>query len=581
MLWISAGFLVVTVESFASKRSSYKPLHQRRRNHPWQVELDILKDKQLFNPTTKNMANNNKDQPIYSYYRGIIGSDESGTGCIAGPIVTVSCCCVRHPLQGDNNNNHPVFPSSIPMENLRDGKQLELSECRRIYQHVVQNSNQHNDTVRFSVAIRSNAEIDALGSVQMAISDAFRESISTLAETMLQADGLVSTNHSSSSIPIYYSIVDGHRSPTHLPTYVTSRPWKGADATVSTVALASCMARAIHDICMQSAAREYPHYEFDQNRGYPTQRHIQELHQYGPCAWHRQSCKPVQNRMYTRYDSQPLQSRSAFLATIGMASACGIGGWTIPAANAMMTDPKTGVAFPEPGEIEASIPTDWSNIENPLTSTSLTRLDNSKDSMFYQDPRFVEHVDEQAVHLLSNYVSRVAIQPETQTVLDLCSSWTSHFTEDGMRNGNITRFAGLGMNAVELQANKALTDWTVQDLNENPKLPYPDNEFDVVLCQLSVDYLTKPLAVCREIGRVLKPRGQVHFLFSNRLFLSKAVAAWTGKDDVDHAFLVASYLHFCDGGQTFSEIQAKDLSLRRKGRVVGDPLYVVSATKLS
>ena len=143
----------------------------------------------------------------------------------------------------------------------------------------------------------------------------------------------------------------------------------------------------------------------------------------------------------------------------------------------------------------------------------------------------------------------------------------------------LERVAGLGMNAKELQANKALTEWTVQDLNQRPVLPYADNSFDVVLCQLSIDYLNKPLEVCQEIGRVLKPGGTVHILFSNRLFLSKAVALWTGADDIDHTYTVACYPYFCQGGLT--DVQARDLSLRkgRDQRIVGDPLYVVTATK--
>ena len=123
-------------------------------------------------------------------------------------------------------------------------------------------------------------------------------------------------------------------------------------------------------------------------------------------------------------------------------------------------------------------------------------------------------------------------------------------------------------------------------------MPYNDNSFDCVLCQLSIDYLTRPLQVCREVLRVLEPGGKVHILFSNRLFLSKAVALWTGADDVDHAFTVASYLHFCSdgtaendrrsttGGSRFGSVQAKDLSGRgRDGRIRGDPLYVVTAIK--
>jgi SAM-dependent methyltransferase len=104
--------------------------------------------------------------------------------------------------------------------------------------------------------------------------------------------------------------------------------------------------------------------------------------------------------------------------------------------------------------------------------------------------------------------------------------------------------------------------------------------FDVVLCQLSIDYLTKPLQVLKEVGRILKVGGTVHILFSNRLFLSKAVGLWTGGDDIDHAYTVACYLKFCGGG--FKEIKARDLSARKGGRdrlIVGDPVFVVSAVK--
>ena len=54
---------------------------------------------------------------------------------------------------------------------------------------------------------------------------------------------------------------------------------------------------------------------------------------------------------------------------------------------------------------------------------------------------------------------------------------------------------------------------------------------------------------------------------------------WTGADDVDHAYYVGCYLKFCNGD--FENIAAKDLSVRkgREKRIVGDPIYVVAATK--
>jgi SAM-dependent methyltransferase len=262
-------------------------------------------------------------------------------------------------------------------------------------------------------------------------------------------------------------------------------------------------------------------------------------------------------------------------------------------AAATIQDPKTGILLPSEGEIEDSIPKDWKNVDNPFTDRRLfTRLDTSPDSVFYTDPRFVEHIDENAVQLLTDYVSNHAIAEQTdgcESVLDLCSSWTSHITTS--RAKDLKRIAGVGMNQQELEANPVLTEWLIQDLNERPKLPFEDDSFDIVLCQLSIDYLTRPLEVLKETQRVLRPGGTIHILFSNRLFLSKAVALWTGADDVDHAYTVACYLHFCGcdtkqdatapsdaSGSCFEiNIQAVDLSTER--RIIGDPLYVVKGTK--
>lgn len=251
--------------------------------------------------------------------------------------------------------------------------------------------------------------------------------------------------------------------------------------------------------------------------------------------------------------------------------------------NAATRDPKTGILLPSVGEIQSSIPTSWDESDNPLVggdSSSLSRLDSSPDSIFYSEPRFVEHVDEQAVESMTSYISDGLLRPG-DSMLDLCSSWTSHIRPG--RASELKRVAGLGMNAKELESNGALTEWTVQDLNadKNVKLPYDDGSFDVILLQLSIDYLIHPLEVMGEASRVLKKDGKIAVLFSNRLFLSKAVGLWTGSDDLDKAYTVGSYLHFCDGG--FINIKAEDLSTRkRKGKeqvIVGDPLYVVTATK--
>mmetsp|Transcript_9314 Transcript_9314/g.10632 ORF Transcript_9314/g.10632 Transcript_9314/m.10632 type:complete len:305 (-) Transcript_9314:20-934(-) len=247
-------------------------------------------------------------------------------------------------------------------------------------------------------------------------------------------------------------------------------------------------------------------------------------------------------------------------------------------AGATYFDKKTGTQLPEEGEISSSIPRDWSDVDNIFDDDPnqlFTRLDKSPDSVFYTDPRFVEHVDENSVNTMTNFISDQVLK-DGDSVLDLCSSWTSHIKAS--KKQSLKRIVGLGMNEKELVANKLLTDWSIKDLNLNPVLPYDDSSFSVVLCQLSIDYLTQPLQIMKEVGRILQPGGRVYILFSNRLFLQKAVALWTGKDDIDHAYTVACYLRFSNGG--FKDIAAQDLSTRnKKGKVIGDPLYVVSAIK--
>ncbi len=280
--------------------------------------------------------------------------------------------------------------------------------------------------------------------------------------------------------------------------------------------------------------------------------------------------------------------------TLFVSAVCsGLSFFGLPPASpslASTADPRTGILLPSEGEIESSIPKTWENDDGgpEYDTSSFSRLDPSPDAVFYSEPRFVEHVDERAAGGMTNYVSDRLLH-RGDSVLDLCSSWTSHIRPGRASELGLARVAGLGMNARELEANPSLTEWTVMDLNGGatggakvPRLPYDDASFDVVLIQLSVDYLIRPLEVMKEASRVLRGGGRIAVLFSNRLFLSKAVGLWTGSDDVDHAYTVGSYLHYCGGG--FENIQAEDLSTRkRRGGgervIVGDPLYVVTATK--
>ncbi|GMP59565.1 hypothetical protein CsSME_00022800 [Camellia sinensis var. sinensis] len=141
----------------------------------------------------------------------------------------------------------------------------------------------------------------------------------------------------------------------------------------------------------------------------------------------------------------------------------------------------------------------------PFKEVDFQRSDESPDKSFYESPRFVTHIDDPAIVALTKYYSEVFPPSETPgvTILDMCSSWVSHFPAGYKQD----RIVGMGMNEEELKRNQVLTEYVVQDLNVNPKLPFEDNSFDVITNVVSVDYLTKPIDVFKEMCRILKPGG--------------------------------------------------------------------------
>ncbi|KAL7501098.1 hypothetical protein ACHAWT_010849 [Skeletonema menzelii] len=195
---------------------------------------------------------------------------------------------------------------------------------------------------------------------------------------------------------------------------------------------------------------------------------------------------------------------------------------------------------------------DW-----PYTDADLNRLDNSVDSIFYDAPRFVTHIDDAAIAALTAFYKDefTALDKDKLDILDLCSSWISHLPED-VSYGNVV---GVGMNAKELEANKQLTNHFVQDLNTNPDLSqFEDNSFDVICNVVSVDYLTKPLEIFQEMHRILRPGGVSLMTFSNRLFATKAVAMWLQADDIGRITIVASYYNYSADWESIEALDIKE-----------------------
>jgi SAM-dependent methyltransferase len=183
----------------------------------------------------------------------------------------------------------------------------------------------------------------------------------------------------------------------------------------------------------------------------------------------------------------------------------------------------------------------------------LSPHDNAPATEFYVYSRMVNHIDENAVAELNKFYGDVLPAPapsENQKVqlpkiLDLCSSWISHIP---LKSGNTfprNHIVGVGLNAKELQANPILGHWKVVDLDVQPDFQQAlasaekgealdavqqitDNAqataqgpFDAIICNVSIDYLTRPLDVLYHSANAVKPGGWVYLAISNRCFPTK------------------------------------------------------------
>ena len=198
-----------------------------------------------------------------------------------------------------------------------------------------------------------------------------------------------------------------------------------------------------------------------------------------------------------------------------------------------------------------------------LPAEAFRRYDETPDEEFYETPRFVTHIDDRAIAAVTQ-LYREHFPPDG-AILDLMSSWVSHLPpEAGYR-----RVVGLGMSEVELKENPRLDEYVVQNLNRNLRLPFGDGEFDGAGICVSIDYLTRPMEVLREVGRVLKIGASLVVTFSNRCFPDKAVAVWLQLDDQGRVRLVEGYLR--EAGN-FENVRGLD---RSPGSMFSDPLYAV------
>ena len=215
-------------------------ISKRKRELQKQVDEDLRLEKMLA-----------YEKELYTQEIQLIaGVDEVGRGPLAGPVVAAAV----------------ILPKACKIPGLNDSKKIPKSKHKEIYEAVLQNA------IAIGIGIKDNHVIDQVN-IYEATKLAMREAIGQL-EPQPQ-----------------HLLIDAVR--LDLPISQTSII-KG-DANSLSIAAASIVAKVTRDQMMEEFDRKYPGYDFAQNAGYGTAKHLAGLDQLGVTPIHRRSFEPVKS----------------------------------------------------------------------------------------------------------------------------------------------------------------------------------------------------------------------------------------------------------------------------------------------
>tara|TARA_B100001057_G_C22765806_1_gene917593 strand:- start:137 stop:775 length:639 start_codon:yes stop_codon:yes gene_type:complete len=201
------------------------------------------------------------------------------------------------------------------------------------------------------------------------------------------------------------------------------------------------------------------------------------------------------------------------------------------------------------------------------------KLDETNDEEFYSVPKFVYHLDENFRKcLFSLYKNEIN---ENSTILDLMSSWDSYLPIEK----KYKKVIGHGLNKEELEKNKILNSFWVQNFNLIQKIPLESGSVDYCLMVAAWQYLQYPENITREVTRILSDKGKFIISFSNRAFWHKAPNIWTTSSEEERVRYVRKVL--ITNGFKEPRIIKKfnDNNLNFLPFLKNDPFYCLIATK--
>lgn len=172
------------------------------------------------------------------------GCDEAGRGCLAGPVFAAAV----------------ILPADFENELINDSKQLSEKQRYELRPIIEQSA------VAWAIGVVSAEEIDQINILNASILGMHR----AIAQLNPQPGHI---------------LVDGNRFKPY--EFIPYRTVVKGDATYMSIAAASVLAKTYRDDYMNAIAKDYPHYDWLSNKGYPTQKHRAAIAQYGITPHHR------------------------------------------------------------------------------------------------------------------------------------------------------------------------------------------------------------------------------------------------------------------------------------------------------
>jgi ribonuclease HII len=183
-------------------------------------------------------------------YTSIAGVDEAGRGPLAGPVVAAAC----------------ILPQGFCLSGIDDSKKLDKNIREELYHKIID-----SDDIIYGVGIVDANVIDEINILQATLL-AMQQAIKALKQ-----------------LP-HYLLIDGNKTPaTDIPSLAVVK----GDSLSLSIATASIIAKYKRDKIMYEYHKKWPTYDFYNNKGYATKKHVDMLHKHGACDIHRMTFDPL------------------------------------------------------------------------------------------------------------------------------------------------------------------------------------------------------------------------------------------------------------------------------------------------